>query len=239
VLFHADHLCRLDGAEVAWSATVWPLNREPFFAVGADEIASNLDWDEAEWGNRAFLDPLLDPDVSLAPMATLLLALGLAAKEPGEHGLATDAAIGAIEDGRLDGQKLGTTMAWLWPTGLVKAARWAKTLGEVARASALHAHVVRTGIERSLHGNPKKAPRDLHALLELFRELVVEAGAAVTDEQTRSLLQGIKGSGKAAKAAKALLECDQSPSARHVEVVLREALLHRMTRAERWATTRS
>ena len=75
-------------------------------------------------------------------MALVLLTLGLAAKQADEHGLATDGLIAAIDDGRIDGPLLGGSMRALLPTGLIKPARWAKTLRDAARVSSLHARIV-------------------------------------------------------------------------------------------------
>ena len=82
--------------------TVWPVQQEGWFARVLPRFANNLDWWEAMWSNRTLLEPLLDPDVPLKPMALMMLALGLAAKQPSENGLATDSLIAAIDDGRLD-----------------------------------------------------------------------------------------------------------------------------------------
>ncbi len=154
--------------------SIWPLAQEAFCAQGAAAIAANLDWWEARWMNRAYLEPLLDPDLPLRPMALLLLLLGLAAKDPSESGLATDAAVAAIADGRFDSESAGKLMAQLLPSGLIKAARWAKTLSNVARTSPLHAVVVCGTIGSSLRGKPATYPKDLHALIELLKELVIE-----------------------------------------------------------------
>jgi hypothetical protein len=212
---------------------MWPLALESVFARGAIAFADNLDWWEARWANRTYLEPLLNADVPLRPMALLLLVLGLAAKEPGEHGLATDAAIATIHDGRLDGTKLGATMAELLPTGLIKAARWAKTLGDVARASPLHAEVVRMAIARSLRGKPKSYPKDLHALVELLKELVVETNAIV-DDGARQFLSQISGSSKLARAAKSILAFDPHPDAQRTAAIQTDIVEQRLARAERW-----
>ena len=74
-------------------------------------LANNIDWSEAEWGNKTYLEPLLDGDEPLGELARTLLCLGLSAKEPGEHVLAADALAAAISDGRVDGQCL----AKRWP----------------------------------------------------------------------------------------------------------------------------
>jgi hypothetical protein len=168
------------GCKVSWVSYIWPLARESFFAEGACRIAQNIDWWEAQWENRVYLVPLLDPDVPMKPMALLLLTLGLAAKEPGESGLATDALIAAIADARLDGPKLGEALGSLLSTGIVKATRWAKVLASAARVSPLHARVVCLAIQHSLTGDPAEASRNLLPLLELLKELLSEAGEPVS-----------------------------------------------------------
>ena len=61
--------------------------------------------------NQPFFPPLLDPDVPLRPMGMLLLVTGLNAARAELSGLATDVLIAAINDGRLDGDNLGETLA--------------------------------------------------------------------------------------------------------------------------------
>src|SRR5262249_43357157 len=161
----------------------------------------------------------------------LLLILGLAAKEPGEHGLATDALIAAIDDGRLDGCKLGTALASLLPTGMVKTSRWAKTLGQSAHTSPLHSEVIALAIQHALTGDPTRAPKDLQTLLELLKELLIEAKQAISVADTRKYLEGVKASGKTGKRARELLALESTSTG---EPVLR-ALAGRLDRAERWA----
>ncbi len=227
------HIAATSVAAIRELQALWPLGQESCFAIAAGELAGNLDWWEARWWNRTWLEPLLDPDVPLRPMALLVLVLELAAKEPGEQGFATDIAVAAINDGRLDGIKLGSLMAELLPTGLIKAARWAKSLADVARSSPLHAEVVRVAVSRSLRGNIKKLPKDLHALVDLLKELVAETETPV-DADARNFLTRISGSTKLAKATKAILACDGSPDpARHVEIQ-RTVVEQRIARVERW-----
>ncbi|MFM9960786.1 MAG: hypothetical protein ACKV2Q_06135 [Planctomycetaceae bacterium] len=64
--------------------------------------------------------------------------------------------------------------------------------------------VVRIAIARSLRGNSKSMPKDMHALIELLKELVVETKTGV-DEDAREFLQQIVGSSKLGKAAKAIV----------------------------------
>ncbi|MCE9555742.1 MAG: DUF6493 family protein [Planctomycetes bacterium] len=221
-------------AAARWLGTVWPQSRESYFAWGALQIGNNLDWWEARWHNRCFLELLLDPDVPLGDMAVLMLVVALAAKEPGEHGLATDIAIQAINDGRLDGTEIGPVLKGLLRGGLVLVRRLTKTLGDVSKVSPLHALVVRTAIELSLDGDPKDAPGDIHALLELLRELVIDAQTSVGHAKALEYLRKIKGTGKAAKAAKDLLNREPQPGYLSEEAI-RIMLAGRVDRARRWA----
>ena len=58
-------------------------------------LSRNLDWWEAQWENAAYLRQLLHSDVPMKPMATLVLAIGLAGKEPGQAAIAIDALVQA------------------------------------------------------------------------------------------------------------------------------------------------
>src|SRR5581483_8278874 len=194
-----------DAPAVRWAGSVWPAGREAWFTAGAFLIGCNLDWWEAEWGNRTYLESLLEADVPLRPLALTLLTLALAAKEPGESGLATDALIAAIDDSRLDGLALGEAMAALLPVGFLKLGRWAKTLGTAARVSPRHAAVIALALQRALQGIGEPAPKDLHALLEVLRELLTDAGTGLALAEAREALTRVKASGKTGKLVRELL----------------------------------
>lgn len=229
-------------ATVTAARTLWPANLEGYFASGTGQIADNLDWWEAVWANRGYLDALLDPDVPLTPMANLLLALGLAAKEPGEHGLSIDIAIAAIEDGRLDVEQFGGQTAWLLTSGLIKTARWAKALAEVARVSPLHLIVVRQVVERTVTGEPDQMPCDPGKLLDLLFELSVEARTRIKSDSCREFLTRLQQSskGKPARSAKKLL--DLTSDEQKNQALLRDGfafgLQSRIERVKRWTTLR-
>ncbi|MDY0164898.1 MAG: DUF6493 family protein [Thermoguttaceae bacterium] len=215
---------------VRWTASLWPLARESFFARAAEEIADNLDWWEAMWQNKALLEPLLDSGTPLGTMGLLLLALGLAAKEPGESGLATDIAIVAIEDGRLGSDNLGDMLAQLLPTGLIKPGRWQKTLSEVARVSPVHTLVVQRALQRALQGDPKCLPRDFGKLLDVLKELSFALGLSVTHEPCREMLLQI-GGGKVGQTAKALLAIEARDFDLSARPLLEQALSQRLNAA--------
>ncbi len=193
---------------VRWVQSVWPLARESLFAASALQLGNNLDWWGAEWQNKAFLEPLLDPGTPLREMGALLLAFGLAAKEPGEHLLATDIAIAAIEDGRLGSDNFGAICARLLPSGFIKPGRWAKTFAEIGRASPAHTLVVKLILEQCLQGEIGDKGRDFAKLLELLHETSVALSCGISTESARVFLAALRGTNKAAKVARALLDID-------------------------------
>ena len=204
----------LETAAIHWLAAIWPQRREGWFANGFTALFGNTDWGGHEWWNHVYLLALFDRGTPLGDIGHLMLAAGLTAKEPREAGLSTDALIATIEDGRLDPAALGRAMeqmcdprqaSYKWARA-PKAKRWARTLGDAARVSPLHAHQIRTAIEHALCGDPEARPRDVGALLELLRELSAAAGTGVRLAAARTYLAAIPGKGKAAKTAKQLLE---------------------------------
>jgi hypothetical protein len=229
------HRHKRDPATIRWGATVWPIAREAWLAQGVATIGINLDWWEARWSDRTYLQPLTDPDLPLKPMALLLLTLGLAAKQADEHGLATDGLIAAIDDGRIDGALFGGAMRSLLPTGLIKPSRWAKTLRDAARVSPLHALIVAHAVQHALGDELVEPLQDMLALLELLKELLIEVGEPVSLTHMRVWLAGWKASGKTAKVVKDLLALTDSgdPSGRRGAAL--RALAQRIERAERWS----
>ncbi len=216
---------------VRWTATIWPQARESLFAAAAETIAANIDWEQAAWQNKSLLEPLLDCGTPLRPMALTLLATALAAKEPGEYGLATDIAIRAIEEGRLGSDNLGLVLAQLFPTGLIKPGRWHKTLAEVARASPVHGMVIHRALQAALHDKPDKLPRDFAKLVELLHELSIDLDLHIADDGCRAFLQRIV-SGKSAKIAKNLLNLPASSFSTTVRPIMLQAIEQRAAAVE-------
>jgi hypothetical protein len=193
------------GEAVRWVGTVWPANRELFYAKGAAELGRNVDWWQAMWHVRCFLEPLLLPTERIQQMGTLLLALGLAAKEPDEKSLATDVLVTAIPEERVDLRLLGETLGRLYDYRVVKGSRIASTLSDAGRVSIQHMEAVAMTTEHllaSMHGPP---PPDLHAVLAALNDALAAVGRPLRDRHARAYLAGIQGSGKAATTAKALL----------------------------------
>jgi len=260
VMLHAHIELETRDLEIRrWMATVWPAGREAWFAQGVRCLSQNLDWGEADWTIRVHIEALLEPDSALGEMGLTLLALALAAKEAGESGLGTDAAIAALRDGRLSGPALGDEMASLLrlgvltltpleakkkekdpkaqplkPGGVITASRWAKTLAEVARTGPLHADAVHTALQHALAGHPSLRPADLAALLELLHELSVQLSTHVDHPEARAYLESQQGSGKGGTLAKSLLALPPSDQSARRTQVAHLTLESRLERAERW-----
>lgn len=189
---------------IRFSATLLPNHLETHFADGAQTIGNNLDWWSAQWGDKAYLERLLDPTVPMGPMATLLLALGLGSKEPGQQTLSVDALIASHVEGRLDTRALATELRALSATPLVKAARYARSLQAALRLEpGLHG-VVFTLLSEMVQATPATPQKDIASLLDLMLELVAGQGQALS-ASTREALQSMPATGKARLAVKALL----------------------------------
>ncbi len=173
----------------------------PWRGLRAEELADNLDWWEATWQNHALLEPLLAPGTPLREM------------------------------GRLGSDNLGRMLAELLPTGLIKPGRWQKTLAEVARGSRVHALVVQQSLQSALQGDPQTMPRDYGKLLELLQELSIETGQSINCQPAREFLAKVKGSGKAASTAKALLTIEPTPFNVSGHPLMRQALDQRIQAA--------
>jgi hypothetical protein len=190
---------------VRWVSTVWPSHREPFYAKGAAELGQNIDWWEARWHVRYFLEPLLLPAEQIGEMARLVIALGLGAKEPGERSSAIDVFVVAIRESRLDPIRLGQVLARLCDQHVVKPGRLASSLGDAGRVSTQHMDAVVRVIETmvaGLHGSP---PRDLAVLIAVLSDSLAALEQRLTHQAAIAYLSGIEGSGKAASLAKSLV----------------------------------
>jgi Family of unknown function (DUF6493) len=187
-----------------WVASAWPLGRESFFAAGADlMLGVELPPGEAV-SYRPFIEALLDPDTPLRPMARLLLAGTLSSNRPELQGLAVDALVAAVDDGRLDGRLLGETLRQVLTEGLAKPARLAKALADAARVSPLHARLAAIALQRLTAGQ-SPPPLGFHLLLELLKELLVETGQRVDDPVVRATLGGLPSSGKTGRLVRDIL----------------------------------
>ncbi len=189
----------VDAGAIRYLATLLPSDLQAFFAEGARMMGGNIDWWEAQWQNRAYLEPLLDTTTPMGPMACLLLVLALAGKEPGQTAIAIDALVHAHAQGRFESsQALGDTLRALLATPLLKAARLHKSLQAALRSDSGIAGFVFELLCAALQARPDDPPRDMAALLGLALELKV-AGERTLPSAARDALAVMKlsGSGRA------------------------------------------
>jgi hypothetical protein len=187
-------LGRSEPAMFRWMATIQPGDREVWAAVGSLLIGRNLDWWSAEWANRAFLEPFLEPWTPLGPHGLALVGIALGAKEAGERGLAADVARLAIQDGRLDAEGLARGLSAATAVGLDRPQRWARSLADVAADSHGHARAVAGGIGRALPVLRGRPPGPLVPLLRLLDELLARLGSSPPSE-ARAALEALAASG--------------------------------------------
>jgi hypothetical protein len=188
-------------ADVRWCATLQPADLDPFFLEGLARIGNNLDWWEAHWEDRSFLEPLLEVRTNLSDVAIRLLTLALAAKEPGIRGLAADAAGHALADGRLAPNALGASLADAWSSPLVTPRRYALALAAASHASSQIRGLVRQAMTFGLRAKPHT---DAAQILEHLYEVCHADATGIEDPDARSTLASYT-SGKAGRLAKSLL----------------------------------
>jgi len=196
---------RSDPAMFRWMATIQPGYREAWSAIGAVLIARNVDWWSAEWANRAFLEPLLQPFAPIGPHGRMLLGLALGQKEAGERGLATDVVRKAVADGRLRAVDLAEGLAATVPIACDRPSRWAISLADVAAHSDANATVVAEAFGRTLPALGERPPAKLVPLLRLLDELLASTGAPPVEDARPSLERLGRASGQASRLARSIL----------------------------------
>jgi hypothetical protein len=209
-------------ALVDWLRFVWPQNRRSWFGSAAVLLARNMEWDEAQWPNRLRLEPLFEPWTEIGREAALLLAVALQAKEPGERGMATEAAAVLLADGRLKPQAIETAIAELadlmaaqpaskWPHRLLRPPRFATSLEQVASASRAHALAAQEIAALTLESfatprGPVFVPvGQLAPLLRLMIELAAQTGSPTPPMARPSLERLAVGKCDTGKLARQLL----------------------------------
>jgi len=204
LLTHGRWQSERDAAAIHYIAALRPGDLDAFYAEGAHALGNNLDWWEACWQNRAYLEVLMESTDTLTPMAQLLLGVALAGKEPGQTALAVDAAAQCLLQARVTPQAMGDVLAALWDTPLVKGPRMAKSLAAVAQAHTNLPLAVYPMLCAMVTVNPGTPRKDCATLLELMLELQLAHNLRLPDT-VRKVLAAQKTTGKAREAVKALL----------------------------------
>jgi hypothetical protein len=196
----------IDEGAILYYASLLPADLEGLFADAVGLLSRNIDWWQAQWENAAYLRQLLHPDVPMTPMATLVLALGLAGKEPGQTAIAVDALVHTQAEGRLDVALLAADIRECLRADHVACARYAKSLRAALRIDAGVAPAVFAIVCEAIAARPADPPKDTAALLELSLELAVGNGMKLPGA-TRAALESMElgGKGKALRTKLLLL----------------------------------
>jgi len=195
----------IDAGAIRQSATLLPSDLRAFFADGARALGNNLDWWEAQWQNRAYLEPLLDPATPMTDMANLLLLLALCGKEPGQTAVAVDVLVNANAEGRIDAAALGATLRELVAGPLPKLARLHKSLQAALRADRGVGDLVFALLGAAVQARPADPPRDMALLLGLLLELQLD-GPRDLPPAVRNAVAAMKVTGGGKALQKRLLQ---------------------------------
>jgi hypothetical protein len=187
-----------------YAAALIPASLEAFFAEGAYQIGTNIDWSEARWYDQAYLTVLMDRTVPVTPAAVKMLALALGGKEPGQTGMAIDALVLLLQEERADIVAVAGEIRWVLLSLIGTGARYAKNLGKAAQAHPSMPAAVVAALCVILDIGDAKPPKDTGALLELLLELVL-ANKLALPAGARDNIARFKLTGKARAAQKELL----------------------------------
>lgn len=196
---------RTEPSMLRWIATIQPGYREAWAAVGSGPLARNVDWWSAEWANRVFLEPFVDPVTTIGPHARTLIGIALGAKEAGERGLATDVVRLALADGRLTASTLAEGLTAAAAASCDRPNRWAISLTDVAAASGDHAAAVAEAVSHTLPALADRPPARLVPILRLLDEQLASSGTPLA-EVARPLVEGlVRAGGQTSRLARSVL----------------------------------
>ena len=239
------------GPLIDWMRLIWPQDRRSWFAVSAAVLLVNLDWEEARWHDRRRLEALFEPWTPLGREAALLVAVAFQAKEPGERGLAVDAAIAAVSAGRLPSDlvvrafdavatALEPQPPTKYPLTLFRPGRLATSLETVARRSDVHrawALEVAAGALARIVATQQPAPVAVGQITPLLR-LMVELAAGRPSAPRRPPRERCRACPRdPARLRGSRPGCSASPASSRPEVRQSISAMRRPTRASAPATS--
>jgi hypothetical protein len=223
---------------IRWLSMIWPLQADAAFATGVRALFGRIDMDSAATApNFAHVEPLFEPDRPWSELGILALWLSLLVRDADARGLAVDALVEGIEDGRAHPAPLADVLCRLAESGVAKPNRLTESLTRVADVSPLHRLVVAEILEALIARGALPA-RGLHQPLALLHDASIQLGRPV-GAHARPQLEAIRGSGKAAKLARALLALEPHAECAEQGEALAQALESRLLRAQRWSACAS
>jgi len=187
-----------------WVFYQWPQNPNAANIIAVECLMGRIDEDSSGWEpNYGFLEGLFQKNRPWFESGHLHLCIALAGKDADVRGLAIDAMIEGIEKGLLDIDICAGVLVKLSEGGWLKLNRLGDNLMTVSETSNLHAWVVSDLIQKWIQKTDLKQ-RFIFRMFEVLLEAlsILELSPAA---ETKTALQTIKGSSKAAKTAKALI----------------------------------
>jgi hypothetical protein len=216
------------------AASQWPLNSDATLAKACCQLMARLDDKSSVLDPVAgILSPLKAVDRGWTEMARTALWLGLLGRDDQARGLALDALIEGITDGRADARALGETFAQIASGGWLKIRRLIGSLRDAARTSILAERVVAGILDHfiaSWHSYPRDANQVLNLQLELLKNLDQGLSPAA-----RTVLFNLEAEGTTAKLARQLWQLEWNPNSPALRQSAIEAAEGRLARAERIA----
>jgi hypothetical protein len=212
----------------------WPLNSDATLAAACCQLMSRLNDKSSIFDPVAgFLSPLKAVDRGWTEMARSALWLGLLGRDDQARGLALDALIEGIADGRAEPAALGATLAHIASGGWIKIRRLTSALRDAARTSVLAERVV-AGILDHFIAAWQSYPRDANQVLNLQLELLKNLDQGPTPA-ARKVLFTLEADGTTARLARQLFSLEANPGSPALRESAIQAAEGRVARAERIA----
>jgi hypothetical protein len=179
------------------------------------------------------LSPLRDIDRGWTEMARTALWLGLLGRDEQARGIALDALIEGIGDGRADPKTLAGTLVDIASGGWIKIRRLTTALRDAARTSVLAERVIADIIDRWI-ACWQSYPRDANQVLSLQLELLKNLDQGPSPA-TRAILLNLEAEGTTAKLTRQLYSFNSNAASPALAESAIEAAEGRLARAERIA----
>ena len=212
--------------------SVWPANPDATLAVACHQLMTRMDDKGSVFEPvEGLLAALATLDRGWSSIGRVALWLSLLSRNDQARGFGIDVMIDGIHDGRAHSNPLGETLTHVASGGWIKLNRLADALREVTRTSVLAERVVAATLDQ-LIASWTSPPRDAYHVLGLQLELLANLGLTLS-ERSRSVLQQISGSGKAAKLSRQLLALEPAVSSPAIRQSTIEAVSGRLDRCER------
>lgn len=176
-----------------------PHEADRFDAWAAERLARNIDWWEADWDERRLFTRLRATHAPPGLPGRVLLAVGLATKQPSAHQPAVAVARRLLDADLLDPRRFAGTLAAL--AGVLDPTRLGRTLGALRQT---HPHAVATMLDGALPAFDR-GDRRVAGLVELYAQGCEGPGAPPASDALVAWLGSLPATGALADAGRRAL----------------------------------